>query len=239
MRAIILAAGVGRRLGESVTEHPKCLLSLEGRTLLERMLDALDACGVRDVTLVTGYLGEQIEAAVAGQPGVRTVRNPEYRKGAILSLWSARDSFDDDLLVMDADVLFPTSLLRRLVESPHPSCFLMDGRAENDGEAQMLMAREGRVLNIARGVKGEYDACGESVGFLKLRREHAAVLLGLLEQAVAGGRDGIEHEEVYPALMREVPIGYERVDDLPWLEIDFPDDVARAREMLRQGVLAA
>ncbi|MBM3458526.1 MAG: phosphocholine cytidylyltransferase family protein, partial [Armatimonadetes bacterium] len=49
MQAIILAAGVGRRLGGSVVEHPKCLLDLEGRTLLERMLDALEAVGVSPV----------------------------------------------------------------------------------------------------------------------------------------------------------------------------------------------
>ena len=233
MKAIILAAGVGRRLGESVTEQPKCLLELGGRTLLDRMLDALSAAGVREMTVVVGHLGEQIQAAVAGRPGVRTVFNPEFRKGAILSLWTAREELDDDVLIMDADVLFPVEMLRRLVESPRENCFLMDTRAANDGEAQMLMARNGRVLDIARGLHGDFDACGESIGFLKLGREGAEKLRALLEAALRGGRDGIEHEEVYPVLMRECVIGYETVDDLPWLEIDFPEDVDRAREMLK------
>jgi choline kinase len=237
MRAIILAAGVGRRLGDSVTEHPKCLLRLGGTTLLGRMLDSLRECGVEDVVTVVGHLGEQVQAAVAGRPGVRIVFNPEYRKGAILSLWAAREFFDDDLLVMDADVLFPTTLLRRLVESPHRDCFLMDTAAPNDGEAQMLMAREGRVLDIARALRGEFDACGESIGFLKLGREGAAVLRRLLERALAAGKEGIEHEEVYPALMRERAIGYEVAGDLPWLEIDFPEDVDRARRLLDRGDL--
>jgi choline kinase len=235
MRAIILAAGVGRRLGDSVTEHPKCLLALEGRTLLERMLDALAEVGVGDAAVVTGHLGDQIEAAVRDRAGVRTLRNPEYRKGAILSLWTARELLEGDVLVMDADVLFPTAMLRRLVESPRGNCFLMDGRAANDGEAQMLMAREGRVLDIARGLRGDYDACGESVGFLKLDAEGSRTLRELLGRALEAGRDGIEHEEVYPQLMRACAIGFERVDDLPWLEIDFPEDVAEARRMLAVG----
>jgi choline kinase len=237
MKAIILAAGVGRRLGDSVTERPKCLLELEGRTLLDRMLAALAEVRVRDVTIVVGHLGEQIEAAVRGRMDVQTIRNPEYRKGAILSLWTAREALDGDVLIMDADVLFPAALLRRLIDSPHANCFLMDASAANDGEAQMLMARDGRVLDIARGLRGGYDACGESIGFLKLGREAVPVLKRLLLQAVEQGRDGIEHEEVYPALMRECEIGYEVTGDLPWLEIDFLEDVEQARELLRAGIL--
>jgi choline kinase len=95
----------------------------------------------------------------------------------------------------------------------------------------MLMARGGRVLDIARGLRGEFDACGESVGFLKLSREAAPALRRLLEQALQGGRDGIEHEDVYPQLMRECVIGYEPADDFDWLEIDFPEDVDRARRL--------
>lgn len=221
-------------MGGSVVEHPKCLLDLEGRSLLDRMLDALSAIGITAITVVVGHLGEQILAAVAGRESVRTVFNPEFRKGAILSLWTAREALDTDVLIMDADVLFPVEMLRRLVEAPSENCFLMDSSAENDGEAQMLMARDGRVLDIIRGLRGDYDACGESIGFLKLGREGAAALLKLLERALTEGRDGIEHEEVYPALMREVVIGYVTADDLPWLEIDFPEDVDRARALLQE-----
>jgi choline kinase len=234
MKAIILAAGVGRRLGDSVTEHPKCLLEIGGRTLLARMLDALSAVGVTEQVVVIGHLGDQIQAAVSGRVGVRTIENPDYRKGAILSLWSARAEFDDDLLVMDADVLFPSALLRRLVESPHGNCFLMDTTAEDNGEAQMLMALDGRVFDIARGVRAQCDAFGESVGFLKLERAAVETLRGLLGRALEAGEDGIEHEEVYPALMRECVIGYEVTGELPWLEIDFPEDVVAARALLPQ-----
>lgn len=235
MKAIILAAGVGKRLGGGAVEHPKCLLELDGRTLLVRMLDALNEVGITDVVVVVGHLAEQVQAAVSGRAGVRTLFNPEFRKGAIVSLWTAREALDDDVLVMDADVLFPTSMLRRLVDSPYANCFLMDRNAANDGEAQMLMARNGRVVDIARGLRGDYDACGESIGFLKLGRDGAQALRALLEQTLAGGRDGIEHEEVYPALMRACEIGYEPADEYPWMEIDFPEDVERARELLAAG----
>lgn len=239
MKAIILAAGVGKRLGGSVVEHPKCLLDLNGRTLLDRMLDALNVAGVSEITVVVGHLSEQIERALAGRQGVRTVFNPEFRKGAILSLWTAREELAGDVLIMDADVLFPVEMLRRLIDSPSANCFLMDTSAANDGEAQMLMARNGRVLDITRGLRGDYDACGESIGFLKLGSDGSRTLLGLLQRALADGKDGIEHEEVYPALMRECEIGYVTADDLPWLEIDFPEDVERAQALLQEQVPAS
>ncbi|MFN3651160.1 MAG: NTP transferase domain-containing protein [Armatimonadota bacterium] len=232
MKAIILAAGRGRRLGDSVTEHPKCLLEIGGRTLLDRMLASLSAAGVEEVTVVIGHLGEQIEAAVAGRPGVRTRLNPDFQKGAILSLWTAREELDGPVLVMDADVLFPDEMLRRLVDSPHGNCFLMDTRSADDGEAMMLMARDGRVWDITRGLRGDWDTRGESVGFLKLDADGARALRRLLEEAIARGEDGGEHEELYPALMRECVIGFETADDFPWLEIDFPEDVERARELV-------
>jgi len=88
------------------------------------------------------------------------------------------------------------------------------------------------VRDIARGLRGEYDAWGESVGFLKLGGEGSRTLRRLIEEAVEAGRDGIEHEEVYPALMRECTLGYETAAGFAWLEIDFPADVERARAML-------
>jgi choline kinase len=240
MKAIILAAGVGKRLGGGSIERPKCLLELGGKTLLDRMLDALRSAGVEKAVIVVGHQSDQIRAAVADREDVGIVHNPEYRKGAIVSLWCAREEFDDDLLVMDADVLFPPALLRRLVDSPHANCFLMDAGAENNGEAMMLAARQGRVVDIARGVRGEYDACGESVGFLKLSRAAAGYLQVLLEQALEDGRDGGEHEEVYPTLMREHVIGYELTDGFRWTEIDFPEDVERAEALVADagGALA-
>jgi choline kinase len=74
---------------------------------------------------------------------------------------------------------------------------------------------------------------GESIGFLKLGAPAARLLRELLAERVRHGDTGIEHEEVYPALLERVDVGFERVDGMPWIEIDFPEDVARAeREVL-------
>jgi choline kinase len=231
MKAIILAAGVGKRFKEVTDQRPKCLIEIQGLTLLERTLHALGAAGVDEAVVVIGYRGDMISQAVGASCGgvrVRYVFNERYEKGAILSLWSARAEFDDDILIMDADVLFPVRLIDRLVRSQHRNCFLLDSSSENTGEEQMLLTRGGRVLNIVRGGSGDFDVIGESVGFLKVARDDALLLRSILDDLVARGRDSIEHEEAFPLFMTQRVIGFERVDDLPWTEIDFPEDLERA-----------
>ena len=236
MKAIVLAAGVGKRFKEVTAHRPKCLIDIQGKTLLERTLAALGVAGISQAVVVTGYRGEMITQQIGstcGRVQVKYVRNPQYEKGPILSLLSARDEFDDDILIMDADVLFPIAMIDRLIHSPHANCFLLDGSAKNTGEEQMLLTRDGRVVNIVRGGSGDFDVIGESVGFLKVSRSDAPFLRAILDELVAQGRDAIEHEEAYPVFLSQRVVGFERVDDLPWTEIDFPEDLQRAaREVL-------
>jgi len=231
MTAIILAAGVGKRLAASHGELPKCLVEIGGRSMVSRLLDGLAAAGVRRVVLVTGWGDEQVRRRLGGGPtgiDLTFVFNPRFREGAILSLWSAREHLEGRVLIMDADVVCPPSMLRRLVESPQANCFLLDGSSPNTGEEQMLLVRDGRVRDVVRGGAPGWELQGESIGFLKLDADAARLLRTLLEARVAAGETDIEHEQVYPDLLARVEVGFERVDGEPWIEVDFPEDVERA-----------
>ena len=233
MTAIVLAAGVGKRLHAASGGRPKCLIEIGGRSLLARLLAGLAASGVRDAVVVTGFGADAVESAVAALAGggirVRCVQNPRYTEGAILSLFAARDVLRaGPALVMDADVLCAQAMLDRLVRSPQENCFLLDGSVAVTGEEQMLLVRGRRVHDIVRGGAPGFELSGESVGFLKLSAAAAALLETLLARKVAAGQTGIEHEEVYPDLLARVEVGFERIDGLPWTEIDFPEDVERA-----------
>ena len=227
--AIILAAGVGRRFGEALSGQPKALLEVEGETLLVRLIRQLRQAGVEEIIVVAGFGIEAIRSAVDSR--VQVLLNPDYERGAIVSLYTAREFFGRDLLVMDADVFGPDEMLTRLVDSPKESCFLLDGRAEASGEEQMLHVRGDRVWDIARDPRGEYDLLGESVGFLKVSAAASRNLLELLAARVERGEIDLEHEEVYPDFLEQIPVGFERVDGLAWTEIDFPEDLERARLM--------
>lgn len=235
MTAILLAAGVGKRMGPDAI--PKCLLRVGEKTLLRRTLEDLRSAGVGDVVVVVGFQKEQVAAEARGAAGslrLHLLENPRYREGAVLSLWTARGFLDQEVLIMDADVLCPPAALERMLRSAHANCFLVDESAADTGEEQMVFGRGDRALQIAKGasqeIRREMRRFGESVGFLKLSSGAARKLRALLEQRVSAGGVNIEHEQVYPDLLRQEIVGIEQVRGLPWTEIDTPEDLRRAQE---------
>lgn len=233
MRAILLAAGRGRRLGQDL---PKCLLSIEGRTLLERHIEILATVGISALTIVVGYMKEAIYEHVATLKSalpIDFVENPRFVHGSIVSLQVAADHLVNGGIWMDADVLYPPGLLRLLVESKHDNCVLADGRSEETGEEMMLGTGKGRVHKIARRVGKDWDFAGESVGFAKVGVEGAKVMKRLLEEEVAAERLDQEYEAAMDRAFAEIPFGYERVDAFAWTEIDFEEDVIKARKLAR------
>ena len=237
MKAIILAAGVGKRIGAATGNRPKCLLEFGGRSLLVRYLDALLAIGVKSAVLVVGHRQDLIRDAVGESHrglAIRYVVNDQYRLGSLYSLWLARGSFDDDLLIMDSDVLCPASFVRRLVTSPHPNALLIDETARQDSEERMAIIRGGRVVALTKEARNEpSDLIGEGVGFIKITREDSRAMLAAMEPFVRKGALDMEYEDTWEAFFRAVPVGCEKIGGQPWIEIDFPEDIDRAeREIL-------
>jgi len=237
MTAVILAAGVGKRLGAVMGNRPKCLFEVGGRTLLARYLDALLEAGIKTAVLVVGHRQELIRSAVGDAYrglALRYLVNEQYRRGSLYSLWLARATFDDDLLIMDADVLCPASFVTRLVNSPHPNAILIDETVRQDSEERMAVIAGGRVLALTKQrPTPPADLLGEGVGFLKVTRRDSEAMVAAMEPFVTKGMLDMEYEDTWEAFFRAVPVGYEKVGGQPWIEIDFPEDITRAeREIL-------
>ncbi|WP_439816112.1 NTP transferase domain-containing protein [Zavarzinia sp. CC-PAN008] len=240
-RAIILAAGVGRRLGDDdAGPRPKALLDFGGRSLLARHLDMLHAAGVEDVHVVVGFEAEQIHAALAAAQGPRTGTrlNPHFREGSVVSLSAAHDIMTSGapIILMDADVLYDARLLGRLFNSGNPNSLLLDRDIE-PGEEPVKLCIEGadRIVDFRKKPDFPGDWHGESVGFFRFTADVAADLAERVADYVANGRRHMEYEEpIRDLLLASAPgrIGFEDITGLPWVEIDFPEDVAKAHALL-------
>jgi len=238
--AVILAAGVGKRLRPFTETRPKSLITIGGLSLMERHLGRLAAEGVERAVIVIGHCGEQIRercGAAFGDLEVLYVENPEYERGSVLSLQAGLDALGDTVsgaIWMDADVLYHPRVLGSLLTPEAPLTFLLDPTSDDTGEEMVLGVRGARVLRIERGLTGDYDLTGESVGFF-------AVSGGLLDDFrrhlagfVASGRIDAEYEEAVDDLLPSIEAGYIDVGGLPWTEIDFPEDLEKA-----EGILGA
>jgi choline kinase len=233
VNAIVLAAGVARRLAPLTDHTHKCLLPIAGRHLLDRMLDALAASGVDETVLVVGHCQDQVRAAAGTARGamrVRYVENPEYQKGSILSLWRARETLlRDSTLVMDADVLFPANFLSRLIACPAESALLLDRGFTDTGEEVKLYGIGDRVIALGKKfVPERWEVVGEGIGFFKCGVTHASEYIRLLGESIEETGGTNEYEDALHRLLARVPIGWVDVTGLPWTEVDFAEDLRRA-----------
>jgi choline kinase len=237
MRAVILAAGRGRRLGSAGDERPKVLLRFGGRTLLQRHIEILEYCGIGDISVVVGYRAQSVsdEIKSLGRAGeVSLIDNPRYTEGSVVSLWSAGAALTNgqSTLLMDGDVLYDWRLMQRLTRSSQANCLLMDRNIEPGDEPVKLCIAQNRIVDFHKKPQKAHDFHGESVGFFRLSPEIAASLLAGAGDYVKSGRHDQEYEEpLRDLILSSAPdiFGYEDITGLPWAEIDFPFDVAKAR----------
>jgi choline kinase len=241
MKAIILAAGLGRRLGAST---PKCLLEFGGRTLLQRHLDVLASRAIDEVVIGVGHGAEQVEAVLAQkrQPiPIRLVYNPDYAQGSIVTLWHLRESLcaGSDALLMDADVLYDRRVLARLLESRHRNCFLLDREFELGDEPVKLCVRDGRLVEFRKQVDVACDYTGESVGFFRLSGRMAGKLIEAAATYIGANRRDQPYEEALRDTLLAEPdqFSFEDITGLAWIEIDFPADIERARAAILPQML--
>lgn len=236
MKAVMLAAGVGARLGKGADFKPKVLLEFGGRTLLERHVAILRHLGFDELVMGVGHQADMIHDAIEriGAAGfIRTVHNPIYEQGAITTLWALRNEFKSDapIVMMDADVLYDHRILDRLVRSSVDNCFLLDRDVEPGEEPVKLCFRDGVLVDFHKRPEQPHDSYGEWIGFLKLAPEMAGQVPGAAERFLDNEEASALYELAIRHLLLTTParsFGVEDVTGLPWIEIDFVEDMARA-----------
>lgn len=231
MHALILAAGVGSRLALA-DDRPKCLVEIGGRTLLDRYLDALERLGV-PVSIGVGHQADRIAAHVG--PRARLVFNPDYQRGSITTLASTMQALPSQvsqLLVLDGDVFAPATFFATLA-AHDGNALLVDIGTEFTDEQYMAGIAGGRVLALRRGPVPGHEAHGEWVGFARLTAPAIEALgAGVRAQVARGERSG-GYEDALASLLATHDVAALPTQRAPWVEIDFPADLARARDLAR------
>jgi choline kinase len=244
--AFIYAAGRAARLGAAHASQPKILLEVGGRSLLEWHVLRLREVGVRRVLVVTGYLREQVACLLPVlcaryDASIEEIVNPSYSEGSVVSVQASLPRLleeSESVLLMDGDVLYPAAMLRRLVGSSHRTVLLIDrGYSADDGDPVLVPVRDGKPFEFRKQWRGVADAVGESVGFFRIAQADLALLAEeTLHRTVGHGR--LEsYDEIIRAMVLTGRFGCEDVTGMPWIEIDYPGDVERARRVVLPEIL--
>ena len=257
-KAIIVAAGRGRRLGDETREIPKCMVEVGGRPILHWQLRALAAAGIDDVVLVRGYLGERIEPGAAR---VRFVDNPDWERNNILaSLMYAADELAAGFFFSYCDIVYAPSAVRALAEAAKggdaAASLVIDRRWADTyqgrdlhpvSEAELALVRsEGRaaqVLRVGKQAVPAAQAAGEFIGLAYFSAAGAGVLDTVWRAAVAGPGLGapfgraptLRQAYLTDALNAMAATGARLAPifiDGQWREIDTQQDLEAARAAL-------
>lgn len=248
MKVVMLAAGIGSRLGrQSSEDSPKILLRFEGKSLLERHIEILKAHGVSELVIGVGHRRHEIEAkieAIGAQGFVRTVYNKDFAQGSVVTLWTLRDELccGQPVILMDADVLYDDEMFRRLLKSQHPNCLLLDRGFVDGDEPVKICVRDGEIIEFRKWLSADFDFSGESIGFFKLSASEATRIIAQAELYVLGGRRLDPYEDAIRDVLltsRNGTYSFEDVTGIPWIEIDFAEDILRAANQILPDILIA
>ena len=239
MKAIILSAGQGSRLGHLVDDRPKCLIDFNGRSLLDRQLDTLEANGVHEAVVVTGFHDELVQQAIAernGGPEVRTIYNPFYKVADNTgSLYMARDELSRDCLVWNGDTLVSSALMAKVVANTRPGiCVTIDRKADGYDDDDMKVVEEGgRLKAIGKRLAGGVNA--ESIGLLAFRAGGAERFRAEIEEAMRTPEGTtIWYLRVINHIAQSADVWTLDIHGEQWGEVDFPPDVEAARGLVEQ-----
>jgi choline kinase len=242
MKAIILSAGRGSRLGRLTADQPKCLLPVRGeQSLLEFQLQALAACGVHEVCVVTGFRAEEVDAQLRARraltPRVRTLYNPFYDcSDNLISCFIARSEMDQPFILLNGDTVFETRVLERLLASPPASLTLAVNQKASYDNDDMKVSLDGTRLRAVGKTLSLNQVQAESIGLMLFRGKGPARFCRALELAVREpSAKSAWYLSVVNALAHTDRVETVPITGLRWWEVDCPQDLADVRRGLAAG----
>ena len=242
MQAIILAAGMGKRLGEYTQNNTKCMLEVNGVRLIDRALDILHGVGVSRVVLVVGYKGQNVKDYVGtdynGTP-IEYVDNPVYDKtNNIYSLYLAKDyMLADDTLLLESDLIYEPRVVQKLIDDPSPNIALVDKYESWMDGTVVTIDEEKRITRFIDKERFKFEEIKDyykTVNIYKFSRDFSAKYYVPFLAAYSTALGNNEYYEqvlrvilhLHNAPMKALPLAGE-----VWYEIDDVQDLDIAQGM--------
>jgi L-glutamine-phosphate cytidylyltransferase len=234
MQAIILAAGCGSRLASALKGKPKCLAPIEPDiSLIEYQLAILEKMGITDVCVVLGYRAHEVYRVIGDR--CHCIINRRYAEtNSLYSLWLTRNWVQEDCLIMNSDILAHPSLYKRLMKSSE-NALVYDSWSGKEDEHMKVSFQSGYLNQISKTMPNR-DSQGESVGLLKFTQTGMTALFAAAETALAEGGENQWAPAAIATLAQTQPIKGIDIAGLPWIEIDFPEDLYQAQHQVWQQI---
>lgn len=237
MRAIILAAGEGRRLRPLTLDRPKCLVEYGGKPILDYQLETMKTCGLSDILMIKGYCADSLK-----RPGVKEVINPRFDStNMVYTFFCAEPYFDEEIVMSYGDIIYGRDILEPLLQAKDDFAVavsmnwreLWSKRMPDplaDAET-MKMSPQGNIIELGKKPKSYSEIEGQYMGLWKAKpkmmQEIKKIYHSLDKNAIY---DGKSYENMYMTsfiqilIDRGFPVKAVKVTG-DWLEVDQAEDL--------------
>lgn len=242
MQAIILAAGLAKRLRPLTDTTPKCLLEVGGKNLLHRTMDNVIANGITNFVFVTGYREDMIKNYLRenfSDYNIKFISNHDFaNNNNSYSLWMTKDFIKEDIILLDSDILFDKGIIKELLVSEHENCLAVNFETELDEEQIKVVLDNNenkKILEISK-VTDLKKSAGESIGIERFSFAFMQELYRVLDRKIT--KENNVNEFYEKSFEEVIDSGNERnsiyaidVSHYKCMEIDTVDDYERAKNM--------
>lgn len=244
MKALILAAGFGKRLRPITNTIPKSMVEVNGTPLLVNALNNLTALGIKDIGIVVGHMADYIKGHIGEEyhgAKISYYENSRYLEtNNVASLYKALDFCDDDMLMLECDIYYHKEMLEALMTGEGECSILvspfnpetMDGTVIHvDGDKALEL-----VLGKWQGESFDYLSTRKTVNMYRFTKAFTRKYMPLIKWYVENMGEESYYEKVLGSLiyLRECDVKVVEVPEEMWCEVDDVDDLARARVMFEK-----
>lgn len=231
MKAVILAAGMGTRLRPITDKVPKCMVPVNGVTIIENQINNLIDNGINEIIIIGGYKYDILKAHISKiSEKVRIINNKEYSTtNNMYSLHMAKEFVDNEaFLLLNGDVFFEKEIIEKLLENKEPNMIVCDDGRYIE-ESMKIIVKNGIISSISKQITPE-DAYGVTIDIYKFSSYASKKLFETIQKII--------YEENNLNSWSEVAIDkvLKQVDFMPldikykWVEIDNHEDLAQAEK---------
>lgn len=234
IKAIILAAGRGKRLKDLTLQKPKCLLEIKGETLLEKIIKNCISFKLNDFLIITGHGKEFIEKELKGIENsdfnYQTLYNPFHKeKQNCYSLFLAVSKIkNSDIVIINSDLVFDQNILKHFLKT-NGNCLVVDKEKKLGEEEMKIRIENDRLVDISKNIDPK-KCFGEYIGISRINSGHINLLRKSLERIIL--KDPSKYyEDAFKSMFSSTDFLISETNGLKWVEIDTPSDLEYAKKI--------
>jgi len=229
MDALILAAGCGTRMGG--IEKPKCLLDLDGTTIIKHQINCFKNAGINKIFIVTGFHSELIHSHLSDK--FTFLYNEDFATtNNLYSVWTARNSLDDDFICVYGDLLFHEKILESCINDTNDVCLVVEKDVR--GETMKVKIEKNLIVQVNKGILQD-KADGNFIGMAKFRKQIIPLLFKEISLLIKNGNLNSYYTSAIESMIKnDQEINYVETKNFPWMDIDEKNELQEAKKLFHK-----